>query len=201
MKRFVLVSLFLMSISGFSQKIVNQNGDFKFLKGASKVEVQFDYSNLKFLKVNFTEEEYIADRKKQLNEKEKGVGDNWEVKWRESRLGMWQPMFLKLLSSTTTNKTKIKFVTNDSTSDYVMLVDVLWIYPGWDAFMIKQKAKVTSKISIFKRGDMNNALVTLDAIEAPGNQFGNNYNDELRIGEGFAKTAKTIGKMIFEEAK
>ena len=78
-----------MSISGFSQKIENQEGDFKFLKGASKVEVKFDYSNLKLLKVNFTEEEYIADRKKQLNGKQNGVGDNWEAKWRDSRLGMW----------------------------------------------------------------------------------------------------------------
>lgn len=190
-----------MSISGFSQKIENQEGDFRFLKGASKVEVQFDYSNLKLLKVNFTEEEYIADRKKQLNGKENGVGDNWEAKWRESRLSMWQPMFLKLLTSTATNKTQIQFVTNDSTSDYVMLVDVLWIYPGWDAFWLKQKAKVTSRISIFKRSDMNTALVTLDAIEAPGDQFFNNFDDGLRVGEGFAKTAKTIGKMIAKEAK
>lgn len=201
MKRFVLISLFLMSISGFSQKIENQEGDFKFLKGASKVEVKFDYSNLKLLKVNFTEEEYIADRKKQLNGKQNGVGDNWEAKWRDSRLGMWQPMFLKLLTSIATNKTNIQFVTDDSTSEYMMLVDVLWIYPGWDAFMVKQKAKVTSRISIFKRSDMNTPSVTLDAIEAPGDQFFNNFDDGLRVGEGFAKTAKTLGKMIAKEAK
>lgn len=201
MKRFVLVFLFLMSISGFSQKIEYQKGDFKFLKGASKVEVQFNYSNLKLLKDNFTEEEYINNRKNQLKGKDNDVADNWEAKWRDSRLGMWQPMFLKLLTSTATNRTKIQFVTDDSTSEYVMFVDVLWIYPGWDAFMIKQKAKVTSKISIFKRSDMTTPLVSLDAIEAPGDQFFNNFDDGLRVGEGFSKTAKTLGKKIAKEAK
>ena len=37
--------------------------------------------------------------------------------------------------------------------------------------------------------------------EAPGTQFGNNYSDESRIGEGFAKTAKTFSKMLEKKIK
>lgn len=82
-----------------------------------------------------------------------------------------------------------------------MLVDVVWIYPGWDVYMMKQAAKVTTNIKLVETKNQSNVLYQADAIDAPGDQFGSNFSNESRVGEGFAKTAKTIGKKIAKEIK
>lgn len=201
MKKILLLVFLASTTVGFAQKIKNQKGNFKFLKGETEVEVQFDYSDLKLLKENLTEEEYIANRKKDLNDKEAGNGDVWEKKWRSSKEAIWQPKFIELLLKTATKKTGIRFKEESPESRYLMKVEVVWIYPGWDVFMMKQAAKVTTKITLVEKNNPDTILVYLDAIEAPGDQYGSNFSNESRVGEGFAKTAKTIGSMIAKQAK
>lgn len=201
MRKIIALSFLLLSVSAFSQKIINKQGDFKFLKGTDKVEVLFNYSKLELLKENYPEETYISKRKEELNDKNAGVGDSWEVKWRASKKEIWEPMFLELLNKYASKGTKMGFYSEEPSSPYVMKVDVIWIYPGWDVFMMKQHAKVTTKISIYDRTNPSVLLISLDANEAPGDQFGSNYSNESRVGEGFAKTAKTIAKMIAKETK
>ena len=46
-----------------------------------------------------------------------------------------------------------------------------------------------------------NIVYQVDAIKAPGDQWGNNFSNESRIGEGFEKTAKSFGKLIIKRTK
>ncbi len=41
----------------------------------------------------------------------------------------------------------------------------------------------------------------MSSEEAPGDQWGANFSNESRIGEGFAKTAKTLAKVMAKQAK
>ena len=79
---------------------------------------------------------------------------------------------------------------------YTLIVDVVWIYPGWDVAMMKQPAKVSINLRIVETANRSNVLVEVTSEHAPGDQWGNNFSNESRIGEGFAKTGKSFGKLI-----
>jgi len=198
MKKILVMSLLLGSCLTYAQKLKNETGNFSNLKGEASVNVKFNYSNLKLLKENYKEDEYVSRRMKELNEKDNGNGDAWHSKWKNAKDGIWEPKFLELLLK---NVDKVSFKEDDKSAKYTLLVDVVWIYPGWDVYMMKQAAKVTTNIKLVETKNQSNILYQVDAIDAPGDQFGNNYSNEARIGEGFAKTAKTIGKKIAKEIK
>ena len=82
-----------------------------------------------------------------------------------------------------------------------MIVDIVWIYPGWDVGMMKQPAKLSTVLRIVDAANRSNVLLEVTTENAPGDQWGNNYSNESRIGESFAKTAKSFGKMIVKELR
>jgi len=198
MRKTFIIALVLVSSITNAQKLKNEKGSFTDLKNESSVNVSFNYDHLKLLKENYSEDEYISRRKSELNEKEKGNGDAWVSKWNGAKDGMWEPKFMELLLKTVDN---ITFKENDANAKYTLMVDAVWIYPGWDVYMMKQPAKVTTKIKLVETANPSNVLYEVDAIEAPGDQFGSNFSNESRVAEGFAKTAKTLGKKINKDIK
>ena len=201
MKKILMLTLLVTSSLTMAQKTKIKSGDFKFLAGVNEVNVEFDYSNLKLMKENLTEEQYVANRTTELNEK-KGVGDIWKKKWQGSKEMIWNPKFLELINVVSSKeKTNISFQENLSSAKYTLIVEVVWIYPGWDAGVMKQPAKVTTNLKIVETENRSNVLVVMSSENAPGDQWGNNYSNENRIGEGFAKTAKTLAKIIAKQIK
>lgn len=198
MKKLLVTSLVLVSCFTYAQKLKNETGDLSALKGETSVNVKFNYSNLKLLKENYNEDDYVSRRKAELNEKENGNGDAWVSKWKNAKDGIWEPKFMELLLKNVDN---VSFKEDNNAAKYTLLIDVVWIYPGWDVYMMKQAAKVTTNIKLVETKNQSNVLYQVDAIDAPGDQFGNNFSNESRIGEGFAKTGKTLGKKIAKEIK
>lgn len=195
---FITFFVFLTTIVQ-AQKLKNEVGNLNFLKGTTQMNVVFNYDNLKMMKENFTESEYIEAHKKNLNEKESGTGDFWVDQWKSAKKLLWEPKFITLLNKYSGNK--IKYSLDNKNAKYTMIVDVVWLYPGWDAFMMKQPAKVTTNIKIVATANMQDVLYSVESIDAPGNQFGSNFNNESRLAEGFAKTAKTLSKKISKITK
>lgn len=201
MKKIVTLVLLMATSLIMAQKTKIESGDFKFLAGVKEVNVEFDYSNLKLLKENLTEEEYVTNRAAELNEK-KGVGDIWKKKWQGSKEMIWNPKFLELINVVSSKeKTNISFQEGLSTAKYTLIVEVVWIYPGWDAAVMKQPAKVSTNLKIVETANRSNVLVVMSSENAPGDQWGNNFSNESRIGEGFAKTGKTLAKVIAKQIK
>lgn len=201
MKKIVTFVLFIASSVVMAQKTKIESGDFKFLAGVKEVNVEFDYSNLKLMKENLTEEQYVTNRATELNEK-KGVGDIWKKKWQGSKEMIWNPKFLELINVVSSKeKTNISFQEGLTSAKYTLIVEVVWIYPGWDVAMMKQPAKVTTNIKIVETANRSNTLVVMSSENAPGDQWGSNFSNETRIGEGFAKTGKTLAKVIAKQIK
>lgn len=201
MKKIVTLVLFIASSVVMAQKTKIESGDFKFLAGVKEVNVEFDYSNLKLMKENLTEEQYVTNRAAELNEK-KGVGDIWKKKWQGSKEMIWNPKFLELINVVSSKeKTNISFQEGLTSAKYTLIVEVVWIYPGWDVAMMKQPAKVTTNLKIVETANRSNTLVVMSSENAPGDQWGSNFSNETRIGEGFAKTGKTLAKVIAKQIK
>lgn len=202
MKKLLFIALSLITFNSFAQDVDNEKGSLSSLKGQSSVNVEFDYSNLKLLKENLTEEQYVSERSADLNKKTPGNGDIWKKKWYGSKEMIWNPKFLELLNTVLFKEKKnITFKEGDTAAKYTIIVVVDWIYPGWDISMMKQPAKVSTTIKLVETANKSNVLFQANFIHAPGDQWGSNFSNESRIGEGYAKTGKTLAKLILKAVK
>ncbi|WP_395093406.1 hypothetical protein ACF3NR_03770 [Vaginella massiliensis] len=201
MKKMLLMMLLSFATMATAQKSEIKLGDFNFLKDQKKVKVVFDYSNLKINADSISEAEYIAKRKDDLNSKNPGNGDAWIDKWKGAKESIWEPKFMELLSKYATKDTGIQFSKYAEDAPYTLTVRVDWIYPGRDAFVMKQYAKVSSTLIFTDSKNKGDKKLIIKYKEAPGDQYGNNFSNESRIGEGFAKTAKTFSKNLEKALK
>ncbi|MCC9072510.1 hypothetical protein LNQ49_13040 [Flavobacterium sp. F-65] len=197
-----LVVAFLIFSSAMSaQDIKVLSGDFNFLKDQKEINVEFDYSKFTMMKEKKSEAQYIEERVKDLNAKSKGTGEIWKKKWDSAKELIWNPKFLELMLVIFSKDNKeVSFQEGLTTAPYTLIVETVWIYPGWDAGIMKQPAKVTTNLRFVETNNKSNVLLEISSEEAPGDQWGNNFSNESRIGEGYAKTAKTLAKMILKKA-
>ncbi|MQP25702.1 hypothetical protein GFJ94_11570 [Flavobacterium sp. LMO8] len=197
-----MLMLFAASSLTMAQKVKIEKGDFKFLAGQTEVNVEFDYSNLKLMKENLTESQYVAERTAELNKKAKGNGDSWAKKWEASKQLAWQPKFTELVNVVLSKKKKnISFQEGLSTAKYTLIVDVVWMYPGYNVVMAKKGAKVTTVLKFVETANKSNVLAEISSENAPGDVFGGSFSNEDRIREGFAKTGKTLAGLILKDLK
>jgi hypothetical protein len=200
MKKVLFALLFVSSIVS-AQKMDVTKGDFGFLKDQKEINIEFDYSKLTLMKEKKSEAQYIEERSKELNEKNKGVGDIWGKKWSSSKASIWQPKFLELVNIVLAKEKKeVSFQEELSSAKYTLIVEVVWIFPGWDAMVMKQPAKVTTNLKFVETANKSNVLLEIKSEDAPGDQYGNNFSNESRIGEGFAKTGKSLAKFLLKKA-
>jgi hypothetical protein len=202
MKKVLVLALLITSSIVSAQKMEIIKGDFGFLNNQTAVNVEFDYSNLKLMKENKTEAQYISDRAADLNEKTKGVGDVWKKKWAGAKIAIWNPKFLELVNIVLVKKKKeLSFQEDLKSAKYTLIVETTWIFPGWDAGVMKQPAKVSTNLKFVETENRSNVLLEITTKEAPGDQWGNNFSNESRIGEGFAKTGKSLAGFILKNTK
>lgn len=202
MKKVVMLAVLFVSTIISAQKMNVKKGDYGFLKGEKEFNVEFDYSKLTLMKENKTEAQYIDERTKDLNEKNKGVGDVWKKKWNGSKEMIWNPKFLELVNIVLSKKKKdIVFQEGLTSAKYTLIVEAVWIYPGWDAAVMKQPAKVSTNLKFVETANRSKVVLEISSENAPGDQWGNNFSNESRIGEGFAKTGKSLAGLILKNMK
>ncbi len=201
MKKLMLITVLFVSYLMSAQDISVLQGDFSFLKDQKEINVEFDYDKMTLMKEKKTETQYIDDRAKELNDDKKGVGDIWKKKWYPSKELIWNPKFLELINVVLLKEDKeVSYQEDLKTAKYTLIVETVWIYPGWDAGIMKQSAKVSTNLKFVETVNKSNVLLEISSKNAPGDQWGNNYSNESRIGEGYAKTAKSLAKMILNKA-
>lgn len=86
-----------------------------------------------------------------------------------------------------------------SNTPYTLIVETVWVYPGWDAAVMKQPAKVSTILKFVETSNPKKVLVEVTSEDAPGDQWGSNFSNEDRIGEGYAKTGKSFAKLILKK--
>ncbi|MDX6181058.1 hypothetical protein SGQ44_02750 [Flavobacterium sp. Fl-77] len=199
MKKLVVALLFISGVS-FAQNVEVVKGNFDFLKDQKEINVEFDYSNFTLLKEKKTEAQYVEERTADLNEKSKGNGNIWSKKWAGSRESIWNPKFLELVNIVLVKEKKDVSFQEGLKTPYTLIVQTVWIYPGWDVAMMKQPAKVTTNLKFVETANKSNVLLEISSENAPGDQWGSNFSNESRIGEGYAKTGKSLAKLLLKKA-
>lgn len=196
----LLFALFLISGTAFAQDMNVIKGNFEFLKDQKEINTEFDYSNFTMMKENKSEEQYIEEHKADLDKKAKGNGNLWQKRWVVAKEQIWTPKFLEIGNIVLSKAGKDLNFQEGLQTPYTLIVQTVWIYPGWDAGIMKQPAKVTTNLKFVETANKSNVLLEITSEESPGDQWGSNFSNETRIGEGYAKTAKSLSKMIIKKA-
>ena len=199
MKKIVFALLLFTGIT-FAQDMNVVKGNFDFIKNQKEINIEFDYSNFTMLKENKTEKQYVEERTAELNEKYKGNGNIWQKKWYSAKELIWTPKFLELINVVLQKEKKELSFQEGLNTPYTLIVKTTWLYPGWDAGIMKQPAKVSTNLKFVETANKSNVLLEITSEEAPGDQWGNNFSNESRLGEGYAKTAKSLAKLIAKKA-
>lgn len=202
MKKLFAIAAVLVAGIMNAQDMDVVKGDFAFLKDQKEINVEFTYDKLKLMEDNLTDDKYVADRVADLNGKDKGKGDIWKKKWYSSRENAFQPKFTELVN-TILNKAKkdMSFQEGAASAKYTLIVEAVWIYPGYNVVMMKKGAKVTTNLKFVETANKSNVLLEIKSEKAPGDVFGGSFSNEDRIAEGYAKTGKSLGQLIVKKTK
>lgn len=187
---YIALVLVLGTLQSFAQTIK----DFKLLKGEQAVEVVFRYDQLRMMKEEYTEDEYQTVHMANLERKAPGSSEAWLIEWNKAKKELWEPRFIS--SANKHSKGKVKFSRYAPNSKYIMYVDVIWIYTGWDAGIVSQVGKVSSILTLVRRDNPAIVMAKQDFDSVKAKQSGSNLNNEVRVANGFEKTGKEFAKKI-----
>lgn len=202
MKKLIATTATLMLVVtlGFAQKMKVISGDFGFLKGQETIVTKLDFGEVTFYNENLSEQEYIDKRIKEIEEKNPGESDSWLEDWESFKNERFLEKFTTIASESS-KKANITFTT-EGNAPYTLIVKATWIYPGWFGGVMKQHAKVSTLLQFVESGNPDNVLLTITADKAPGDiAFVGIPNNNDRIAEGFAKTGKSLARLIDKELK
>ena len=194
MKNFLTIVLIAACTSVLAQKIKLTEGDLGPLKGQTSIKTEFKYdmSVGKFDK----EEEYIEQKKKELNEKEPGRGDSWEKNWKSDRQDRFEPQFRELFSKHS------EMSTVGDNAKYTLIFKTVHTEPGFNVHVMSKPAYIDAEAWIVDAQDPNKVIAKITIAKALGRDvFGFDYETGLRLQEAYAKAGKELGGYIRKNAK
>jgi hypothetical protein len=199
MKKLLLLIMMITASFVLAQKMKVVSGSFDFLKGEKELNLQMDYTQMRFYKENMDENAYISKQEKDIQEANKSPQEfeKWEKDWEYSKNTQFVDKFLASMNKNTDINTSV----NNPNAKYTLIVMTTWIYPGWFAGIMNQPSKLNTLLKFVETANPENVLLTIESIKAPGNNFVGLPNNNDRISEGYAKTAKTLAKMIDKKVK
>ncbi len=182
-----------------AQKMKVTSGNFDFLKGQTELNLQMDYSHVEFYKENMNEAAYIAKQEKDIQKAGKSPEEfeKWKKDWEYSKDTQFVDKFLASMNKNTDIKTSV----NNPAAKYTLIVETVWIYPGWFGGIMNQPSKLSTLLKFVETADPSHVLLEIESKNAPGDNFVGLPNNNDRISEGYAKTAKTLAHMIEKKIK
>jgi hypothetical protein len=194
MKHVISLMLVCLVIVGYGQKIKLLEGDLAPLKGQTSVKTEFQYemSVGKFDK----EEDYIAKKKSELNEKEAGRGDTWEQSWVSDRQDRFEPQFRELFSKYS------DISTVGDNADYTLIFKTVKTEPGFNVGIASKPAFIDGEAWIVESKNPSNVVAKISVVKAPGRDvMGFDYETGARLQEAYAKAGKELGAFLKKNIK
>lgn len=196
MKKLLLLLFVAITTSTFAQNKINfEQGNFDFLKDQSEVNVQLVFDNAVYQEKNFTEAQYLENRKADITaKKSEAVWNNWIDQWDKFKTSEYLDYFLKGING----KSKKVVFKGDAKTKYTLIIDAKWIYAGWYGGMIgSQEAKLTADMKFVETDNPSNVVMKLQADKIGGKQMNKEFAWEYgRIAAAYEVTGKKLGKEI-----
>lgn len=201
MKKLFLMFFLIIATVINAQKMTVISGDFKTLKDQTEVNVELKFDNVLMMKENFTEAQYLENRKRDLlaNPKRGEAGwQKWNGEWQRFKNEEYINYFVKGLNRSYKNITFKK----ESQAKYTLLLETDWVFPGWHGGMVVMTAEISGKIKLI---ETNNPSVVLAEVEL--NKFDKYVNNKEfvmeygRVAGAYESIGKYLGREIKEAVK
>lgn len=146
---FTILLLLFSSLSIFAQHIKIDKKKLSFLKTEQTINVIFSYNNHTRGGDNISEQEYLVRWHKKLSERKKDT-TKWHDAYQDSKNNLWQQTYVDNLNTHLSEYNSPNFVLNSLTdTNYTMVVNVLWIYSGFDIGIASSPSKIKLRLEIF----------------------------------------------------
>lgn len=190
-----IVLVATISSSAFGQKIKIKEGNLDFLSGAKSLKLEYTYDNMKVGK--YSEEEYVAKKKKEYNKKEAGRGDTWVENWVNDREKRFEPKFEQLFTKVLDNKVDVEVGPNED-AEYTLILHTYFTEPGYYIGISSAPAMINTEAIFVKSNNHDKVLCKIDMRKAPG-RSGAGFDTGERIKEAYAKTGKSLAKFLLKK--
>jgi hypothetical protein len=175
-----------------SSRVKVRSGDLSALKGVTEFNVRYDYSNMTVTTKNKHEQDFIQDKKEDLNKKEAGKGDKWAADWVTDRQNRFEPQFKEEFEK----QSELKLVQNPS-AKYTMIVHTMHTETGFNIGIQRRNAYIDGEVTIVETANPSNVVAVISADNMPGRDvFGYDFDTGERLKESYAKMGKEVGKLI-----
>ena len=197
-KLFIAAGIILFALGAKAQKMTEGDRDLSFLRGQTKFNIEYDYSNMTVGKK--TEADYKAEKIEAFNKKEPGKGHLWEQKWIENRANVYEPMFERLIN-VQLNKCGASAAYGLKDAKYTILVHTVLTEPGFNTvvmvvnphcdFFVSYIETATGKV--VAKGYLNN----VQGINMADSGW--DFDPAPKIKECYAKLGKVVGISMMKE--
>lgn len=199
-KQLTLILVLFCTTTIFAQKAKIQDGDWKNLKGITKYNLVFDYSNLEIPKYD-NEEEFLKDKMKKRDDKNPGSGEKFKASWFADRENKYEPKFIESFNKRWDDN-KVKVGTNYNEAEYTIKVHTTFMYAGYNVGVVRKNSKIDAVLTVYKNDAPDTVLFEVKYRGAEGNNFmGADYDSGYRISEAYAKLAKTFAAHLKKKTK
>lgn len=176
----------------FAQKFKVKDGSLAAIKGISKMNLIFDYSEMGVGKFK-AEADYIEKKKGEYNKKDPGKGDKWEKDWIADRTERYAPQFTELFNKSSDN-IKVGEYPNEK---YTLVVKTLHTEPGFNIAISRKNAEIEGEILVVETNNPSNIILRMTFEKAVGRSFGGyDYDTGFRIQEAYADLGKALGRYM-----
>ena len=195
-----IILMFLCTSFIYAQKSKVQQGDWKNLKGITKFNLVFDYSNLEIPKYD-NEEAFLKDKMQQREEKEQGDGERFKKSWFDDRENRYEPKFIESFNKRW-DESEVVVGKDLADADYTIKIHTTFMYPGYNVGVMRQNSKIDAVLTIYKKDNPNTPVFEVKYTKAEGSgALGYDFNSGYRISEAYAKLAKTFAAELKKKSK
>lgn len=198
MKKLLLLTFASFLIIGLkAQDVKLKEGNVDFLKGTKNLVVKFTYDpNMKIGKM--TEKDYIDKKVNDLNKKEAGTGDEWKEKYYSDRTTLFEPKFMGYFNQHV-SPVGVVIEKASATAEYVMIVNTIFIEPGFNIGYMDKPAYVNYEISFVPVNDESKVLAKYTLLKSPGGIYGIEFDFGTRIGEAYAIAGQVFALTLLSD--
>jgi hypothetical protein len=201
----ILTGLFLLpGIHSFAQCKLT-SGDISVLKGQEEVNLQFDYSKMAVGKFK-TEDEYVNNKKSEMNRHKDGSGDDWAEKWKNDKTDKYQPGFERGMNTVLSNF-NFKARENAVTAKYTLVVHTTFLEIGTSSMVgygfgpaAHKEAYISVSVDLVETADPSKVLATID-MKRENSEYQGGWTDVdtgSRVEGSYVRAGQDLAGFIYK---
>lgn len=200
MKKLLITFFAFISTLGIAQLKVT-SGSFDFLKDQEEINVIINYDNVKYQIEDYTEQQYLANKKNAILKSSNKSEIDWETwfsEWNEYKNNGNLDAFLKGV-----NKSKKRKFGRNLNTKYTLIIEPIWIYSGWDAGAWSQEAKLSTVLKFVETQNAEKILLiyNADKIHGTTSSIKNGFMEYGRIASAYEITGKRLFSDLIRKIK